>query len=56
MRPDVKHHEQVKSVQATFVKQVKPLCRTLEEMGNLFEEQSNDLLVLNTRYIVGEEV
>ncbi len=54
--PDVKHHEQVKSVQATFAKQVKPLSRTIEEMVNPFEEQSNDLLVLDTRNIVGEEV
>ena len=54
--PDVNNHEQVKSVQATFTKQVKSLCHTIEEMGNPFEEQSNDLLVLDTRNIVGEEV
>ena len=44
--PGVKHHKQVKLVQATFAKQVKALCPTLEEMGNPFEETSQDLLVI----------
>ena len=54
--PDVKHHEQVKSVQATFAKHVKSLCETMEEMGNPFEEETEDLLVLDTKDIVGDEV
>lgn len=36
--PDVKHHIQVKYVPFTFVKQVKSLCETMEEMSNTFEE------------------
>ena len=54
--PDVKHHEQVKSVQASFAKQVKALCHTLEEMGNPFEETSQDLLVIDSKDVVGDGV
>ena len=54
--PHVKHHEQVKSVQATFAKEVQSLCHTIEDMGNPFEEQTSDLFVLNTKDIVGDVV
>ena len=54
--PDIKHHEQVKSVQSTFAKQVWSFCHTIEEMANPFKEQTSDLLVIDTRYIVGDEV
>ena len=54
--PDVKHQELVKSVQATFAKQVKPLCHTLEEMGNPFEETSQDLLDIDSKDVVGDSV
>ena len=35
------------AVQATFQMQVKALCTTIEEMGNPFLEESEDLLVLD---------
>jgi len=54
--PDIKHHDQVKSVQSTFAKQVRSLCHTIEEMANPFKEQTSDLLVIDTRDIVGDEV
>ncbi|MES9879584.1 MAG: TCR domain-containing protein, partial [Sedimenticola sp.] len=54
--PDVKHHEQTRSVQATFVKQVRSLCHAIDEMGNPFEEHTGDLLVLDKRDIMGENV
>ena len=54
--PDVKHHEQVRSVQETFAKEVKSLCHTIEEMGSPFDEQTGDLLVLDTKDIVGNDV
>ena len=55
--PDIKYHKQVKSVQATFAKQVKALiCHTLDEMGNPFEETSQDLLVIDSKDIVGDSV
>ena len=49
--PDVKHHEQVKSVQVTFAKHVKSLCETMEEMGNPSEEGTEGPLMLDTKDI-----
>ncbi|VDI11065.1 Hypothetical predicted protein [Mytilus galloprovincialis] len=54
--PDLRHHEQVKSRQDTFARQVKAFCSVLEEMGNPFMEQSDDLLILDTRDIVDPRV
>ncbi|VDI61335.1 Hypothetical predicted protein [Mytilus galloprovincialis] len=54
--PDLRHHEQVKSRQDTFSRQVKAFCSVLEEMGNPFMEQSDDLLILDTRDIVDPRV
>jgi len=54
------HHEQHPGVQTSFMKVVKSLVAVIEEMGNPFLEQSQDLLVLDTRDIldpsVGESV
>ena len=44
------------SVQVTFQNQVKSLCSVIEEMGNPFLEQSEDLLVLGTRDITDSSV
>ena len=49
MEKDVRHHEEVKGVQETSVKEVKNLCLTIEEMGSPFKDSSEDLLVLDTR-------
>ena len=54
--PDLRHHEQMSGVQATFQKQVKALCTTFVEMRNPFLEESKDLLVLDTRDIVDTSV
>ncbi|CAG2205900.1 unnamed protein product [Mytilus edulis] len=54
--PNVRHHEQVESKQKAFVKQVIALTATIEEMGNPFLEESEDLLVLDTRDIVDPKV
>lgn len=54
--PDLLHHEQMRGVQATFQKQLNALCSTIEEMGNPFLEQSEDLLVLDTRDIMDSSV
>ncbi|CAC5386257.1 unnamed protein product [Mytilus coruscus] len=50
--PNVRNHEQVESKQKAFVKQVITLTATIEEMGNPNLEESEDLLVLDTRDIV----
>jgi len=54
--PDLRHHEQVKSIQSTFEKQVLALVTVIETMGNPFIEDSPDLLVLDTRDIVDQRV
>ena len=48
---DRRHHEQCKSTQMAFFNQVKALSHVIEEMGNPFIDESNDLLVLDTRDI-----
>ncbi|VDI50437.1 Hypothetical predicted protein [Mytilus galloprovincialis] len=54
--PDVRHHEQTKSKETAFSNQVKASCAVFEEMGNPFQEQSTDLLILDTRNIVDSRV
>ena len=49
---DDRHHEQHAGVQAAFLKEVKSLVAVIEEMVNPFMEESDDLLVLDTRDIL----
>ena len=51
-KPDCCHHEQRKGVQKAFKKQVKSLSTTITEMGNPFQESTNDPLVLDTQDIM----
>ena len=46
------NHEQQPGVQSAFLKDVQSLTLVLQEMGNPFLEESNDLLVLDTKYIM----
>ncbi len=50
--PDTTHHDQVPSIQNTFQKNVRALCLAIEESGNPFMEDSNDLYVLDTKDIM----
>ena len=50
------HHEQTKSVQDKFVKDVRSLVITIEEMGNPFMEESGDLINLNYKVVMPEKV
>lgn len=43
------HHEQTLSVQKTYFGKVDALFKALQEMGNPFQEQSADLLRLDTK-------
>ena len=54
--PDMRHHDQVSSVQTNFKRQVQALIEVIEGMGNPFKEESNDLLVLDTKEIASEKV
>ncbi len=46
------HHEQNNSTQKKFIRDVRALTSVIEELGNPFEEESTDLLVLDTKEIL----
>ena len=46
------HHEQQPGMHSAFLKDVQPLTLVLQDMGNPFLEESYDLLVLDTNYIM----
>ena len=50
-RHDVIHHDQTANVQNAFRKDVCSLANVMEELGNPFEEESEDLLVLDSKEI-----
>ena len=50
-RPNTKHHNEATTSQKAFLENVRKLCSTLAEMGNPFEEESSDLLSLDTKDI-----
>ena len=47
----LKHHEDTESVKKKFAKEVKALVEVIDEMGNPFQEESGDLLVLDNRNV-----
>ena len=49
-----KHHDQNASTQKTFLEKVRALQRVLREMGNPFQEETADLLVLDTKTIADQ--
>jgi len=52
-RSDTCHHDETPSVQASFVKDVCSLVRVIEEMGNPFDEESQDVVKLDTKKTAG---
>ena len=53
--PATSHHEVHKSFQTSFLVDVKALVNTMEELGNPFLEDSQDLIALDTKEIPGRE-
>ena len=49
----MRHHDQTLSVQASFTEDVRSLVKVMQELGNPFEEDSPDLVALDTKEIVG---
>ena len=47
-----KHHEDTRSLQSLFYRDVVSLTRTIEEMGNPFMEETDDLFALDTKQIM----
>jgi len=50
------HHDQTASIQTSFAKDVHSLITVFEELGNPFEEKSQNLLVLDTKEIADSAV
>ena len=46
---DTCHRDQTTSVQVSFIKDVCSLVNVMEELGNPFEEESKDLIVLHSK-------
>ena len=55
-REYVQHHDQTPSVQTTFAKHVRSLVAVIEELGNPFQEEGQDLIVLDTKEIADASV
>ena len=53
---NLKHHDQIPSVQVAFAKNVCNLVVSLEEMGSPFKETSDDLVRLDTNEIMPHQV
>ena len=54
-KQSAKHHKDTRSLQSLFYRDVTALTRTIEEMGNPFMEEAEDLLVLDTKEIMGSD-
>ena len=50
------HHEQTGSIQHEFLKHVQSFVSIIEEMGNSFEDDSNDLLSHDPQEIMPSRV
>jgi len=51
-----RHHEEVKSKQAAFQKEVNGLCKALDELGNPFGDPSSDRIVVDTGDVANSSV
>ena len=51
-----RHHEQIPSIQKAFITDVKSAINVMEEAGNPFKETSSDLLKLDTKVLMSNEV
>ena len=51
-----KHHDQSSSVQKRFAADTKALVAAFQEAGNPFEEDSNEIIILDTKEVLSEEV
>ena len=50
------HHDFSDSVQSNFHKEVKSLLSALEDVGNSFDDDSNDLFDLETKIVVPQTI
>ena len=50
-KEDIRHHEQTNMSQKTFSEQVDKLFNEMKDLGNPFQEESGDLLTLDSKVI-----
>ena len=50
------HHEQIPSVQKTFIVHVKNMTDIIEELGNPFADPSSDLFARDSKLIISNSV
>jgi hypothetical protein len=50
------HHEQIPSAQSRFATHVQSMVKAFNELGNPFTETSSDLLALDTKLIMADQV
>ena len=55
-RVDTHHHDQTASVQKAFARDVRALVTVIEDLGNPFEEMSQEMIVLDTKEIADSAV
>ncbi len=51
-----RHHEQIPSIQKEFATDVKRLTAVVEDLGNPFTDNSNELYTLDTKVVMSKEV
>jgi hypothetical protein len=51
-----RHHEQIPSIQRTFLSNVKGVLDVIEDLGNPFSETSSDLYTLDTKVLAPDKV
>ena len=56
VRADTQHHEETEANQKHFLEHVRQMTNAMEEQGNPFMEDTKDLIVLDTKEIMGVEV
>ena len=50
------HHEKTSKTQKSFMKEVIALSEVIEEMGNPFNDETNDLLILDSHGVIDNDI
>ena len=56
VKADFRHHKETEANQTSFLTNVKQLTRTLDELGSPFNEETKDLIILDSKEIVDIKV
>ena len=53
---DDRHHEQLPSIQREFTKDVRSVVSTMNDLGTPFDDDTQDLFLLDTKVIMPNKV